>query len=153
MLVSHALPVAVHLAAGPTGKKGGSSLLSFLPLLVIVGIGYLLLVRPARNRQRRALENRAAIEPGVEVTTTAGLLATVVAVEDDVVTLEIAPGVNAKFVKGAIARVNTPADFAEDIEPMHDDTLPTRDDGPTSPEPPHPTTEIPPEPGSAGAGS
>jgi preprotein translocase subunit YajC len=152
VLVSHALPVAVHLAAS-TGKKGGSSLLSFIPLLVIVGIGYLLLVRPARNRQRRALENRSALEPGVEVTTTAGLLATVVAVEDDVVTLEIAPGVNAKFVRGAIARVNTPAEAVEDIQPMHDDTLPTREDGPQSPEPHQPTTEIPPEPGPAGAGS
>ena len=102
------------LAAGSTGstssgKSGGSSLTGFLPLILIVVVGYLLLIRPARNRQKRAMENRAAVTPGVEVTTTAGLIATVVDVnDDDTVTLEVAPGVHSRYVKGAIARVNTP---------------------------------------------
>jgi preprotein translocase subunit YajC len=98
------------LAASSTGSKGGSSLTGFLPLILIVVVGYLLLVRPARNRQKRAAENRTALTPGVEVTTTAGLIATVTAVdeEDGTVTLEVAPGVHSRYVKGAIARVNTP---------------------------------------------
>jgi preprotein translocase subunit YajC len=98
------------LAASSTGSKGGSSLTGFLPLILIVVVGYLLLVRPARNRQKRAAENRTALTPGVEVTTTAGLIATVIAVdeEDGTVTLEVAPGVHSRYVKGAIARVNTP---------------------------------------------
>jgi preprotein translocase subunit YajC len=157
-VLSHALPLALHVAAaGSSGKKSGSGLLSFLPLLVIVGIGYLLLVRPARNRQRRATENRAAVNPGVEVTTTAGLIATVVEVDDDTVTLEIAPGVNARFIKAAIARVNTPADPVEDIQPMHDDTLPSSGPDTTGDSTfreggtPEPTRgETPPEPGATG---
>ena len=106
-LTSHVLAV---LAADPKGKSGGSGAFTFIPLILIVLVGYFLLIRPARMRQRKAMENRAAVTPGVEVTTTAGLLATVTSVneEDDTVTLEIAPGVQARFVKSAIARVNTP---------------------------------------------
>jgi preprotein translocase subunit YajC len=103
----------VHLLAASTGGSsggGGSSILGFLPLILIVGVGYLLLIRPARNRQRKALETRSSVEPGAEVTTTAGLLATVVAVDDDTVTLEIAPGVHSRYLKGAIARVHEPFD-------------------------------------------
>ena len=96
--------------SGGSSGGGGSSLVSFFPLILIVLVGYFLLIRPARNRQRKAQENRAAINPGVEVTTTAGLIATVVSVDetDDLVTLEIAPGVQARFLKGAIARVHNP---------------------------------------------
>jgi preprotein translocase subunit YajC len=102
--------LAAGSSGGSSGGGGGSSLFSFLPLILIVLVGYFLLIRPARNRQRKAMENRSAITPGAEVTTTAGLIATVTSVndEDDTVTLEIAPGVQARFVKGAIARVHSP---------------------------------------------
>jgi preprotein translocase subunit YajC len=103
---SNALIVLAASSGGSSGKGGGLGPL--IPFLLIAVVGYLLLVRPARNRQRRALENRRAIEPGVEVTTTAGLIATVVAVDDDTVTLEVAPGVHSRYVKAAIGRVNTP---------------------------------------------
>jgi preprotein translocase subunit YajC len=110
-LTSHVLAV---LAAGSSGASsgggGGGGAFTFLPLILIVLVGYFLLIRPARMRQRKAMASRGEVTPGVEVTTTAGLLATVISVneEDDTLTLEIAPGVQARFVKGAIARVNTP---------------------------------------------
>ena len=105
------------LLAASTGSSGskGSGIAGFVPFLLIAVVGYLLLVRPARARQRAAAQNRAAIEPGVEVTTTAGQIATVVAVDDATVTLEIAPGVHSRFVKGAIARVNTPPEPPDDL--------------------------------------
>jgi len=101
--------IVLAASSGSSGK-GGGGLGPLIPFLLIAVVGYLLLVRPARARQRRALENRTAIEPGVEVTTTAGLIATVVSVdeEDNTVTLEIAPGVHSRYVKAAIGRVNTP---------------------------------------------
>ena len=97
-------------SGGSSGGGGGSSLTNFLPLILIVVVGYLLLVRPARRRQKTAMEQRAAIAPGVEVVTTAGLIATVISVDDEdgTLTLEVAPGVHSRYVKGAIARVNTP---------------------------------------------
>jgi len=114
------------LAAGSGGSSGGggSSFLSFLPLLLIIVVGYLLLIRPARNRQRKAMENRGAIAPGAEVTTTAGLLATVVSVDEDgdTVTLEVAPGIHSRYLKGAIARVHNPLDETLDADGSHSST-------------------------------
>lgn len=94
--------------------------MGFLPLILIVLVGYFLLIRPARRRQRAAMENRSAVTPGAEVTTTAGLIATVISVDDEegTLTLEIAPGVHARFVKGAIARVNNPLEPEPEPEPL-----------------------------------
>lgn len=81
--------------------------LLFYALLLIAGL-YFLMIRPARARQRQALVVQQSLQPGVEVMTTAGLFATVSSVEDDVVVLEVAPGVLNRYVKAAVARVVTP---------------------------------------------
>ena len=118
------MPLTSHvhavLAAGSSGGGGGGGIVGFLPLILIVLVGYFLLIRPARRRQAAARENRAAITPGVEVTTTAGLIATVISVDDEegTVTLEIAPGVHSRFVKGAIARVHSDPEPEPDPEPL-----------------------------------
>jgi preprotein translocase subunit YajC len=106
---SHML-FATALAAGSTGSssKGGGSSLSILVLVAIFGVAYMVFLRPARNRQRAAATARKKVEVGDEVTTTAGLIATVVAVEDDMLTLEIAPGVQCHYLPAAVLRVNVP---------------------------------------------
>jgi len=91
---------------------------------VLLALGfYFLFIRPARVRQRQTLAIQASLRPGLEVMTTAGLYATVAAVEDDVVLLEVAPGVVNRYAKGAVARVVTPAE----TEP--EDTTPDGTDG------------------------
>jgi preprotein translocase subunit YajC len=119
--------VAVVLAA----SNGSSPLGLLFPILLVAGF-YLLFMRPARMRQRKAAETRSHVEPGVEVVTTAGMIATVVSSDDETVTLEIAPGVQSKFVKQAIARVVTPPEPAhEEIQPAHEEIQPdTTDDNP-----------------------
>ena len=118
-LTTNAIAILAAGSGGSSGGGGGGSILSFFPLILIVLVGYFLLIRPARQRQRKAMQNRSAVTPGVEVTTTAGLIATVTSVneEDDTVTLEIAPGVHARFVKGAIARVHNPLEPEPEPEP------------------------------------
>ena len=97
-----------------SAKSGGGSPLGLLvPILLVVGF-YLLFIRPARQRQRKAMETRTNVAPGVEVVTTAGLIATVIESDDETVTLEIAPGVHSKFLKQAIARVVVPPDPTEE---------------------------------------
>lgn len=92
-----------------TGSSGGGSgSWSILILVGIFAIAYLVLIRPARNRQRAAAATRGKCEVGDEVTTTSGLIATVVAVDDDAITLEVAPGVRSRYIPGAIMRVNQP---------------------------------------------
>jgi preprotein translocase subunit YajC len=108
--VHTSLTLLMHaLATGSTTSsksKGGSSIFPFIVLLGLFGVAYFIFLRPARNRQRAAVTARRQVEVGDEVTTTAGLIATVVAVTDDMLTLEVAPGVHCRYVPAAILRVN-----------------------------------------------
>jgi len=85
-----------------------NSLGSLLPLILLLLVFYLLILRPARTRQRQALATQQSLRAGQEVVTTAGLYATIAAVEDEVVVLEVAPGVSCRYAKPAVARILTP---------------------------------------------
>jgi preprotein translocase subunit YajC len=81
---------------------------SFTPLLLIVllfGVMYFMMIRPQQKRRREAEQMQKALGAGDQIVTIGGLHATVVSVEDDVVTVEIAPGVDVKFARPAIAKV------------------------------------------------
>lgn len=92
-------------------------LASFLPLLLILLVFWLLIIRPTRARQRAAVALQGQLAPGQLVVTTAGLHATVAAVEDDVVLLETSPGVTSRWAKAAIARVVQPPGEQDGMPP------------------------------------
>ncbi len=83
----------------------GNDLLGLLPLLLIVLFFFLFVIRPARARQREAMQLQSRLAPGQHVMTTSGMFATVVAVEDDAVLLEIGPGVTCRWARPAIGRI------------------------------------------------
>jgi preprotein translocase subunit YajC len=78
------------------------SLVLFLPFLLIMG-GFMYF---ASRRQRRAMQAtidlQESLQPGDLVHTTSGLEATIVAITDDTVDLEIAPGVVTTWMKLAV---------------------------------------------------
>jgi preprotein translocase subunit YajC len=94
-----------------------NQLVLFLPFLLIMG-GFMYF---ASRRQRRAMQATIdlhdSLQPGDRVHTTSGLEATVVAITEDTVDLEIAPGVMTTWMKLAIRdRIlpEDPEDFDED---------------------------------------
>lgn len=78
------------------------SFVLFLPFLLIMG-GFMYF---ASRRQRRAMQATIdlhdSLQPGERVHTTFGLEATIVAIADDTIDLEIAPGVVTTWMKLAI---------------------------------------------------
>jgi preprotein translocase subunit YajC len=103
---------AAVLAA--TSKSSGSSSTTFLLLIVVVFVGfYFLMIRPQRRRQQQATQKQNTVTPGARVRTTAGMYATVTAVDGDDVVLEVAPGVEVRYVKRAIMEVIAPGEQAE----------------------------------------
>jgi len=90
------------------------SLILFLPFLLIMG-GFMYF---ASRRQRRAMQTtielHESLRPGDRVHTTSGLEATVVAITEDTVNLEIAPGVVTTWMKLAIRDRILPED-ADDL--------------------------------------
>jgi preprotein translocase subunit YajC len=109
----------VNQAAAASG--GGS----FTPLLLIVllfGVMYFLMIRPQQKRRREAQAMQSQLGPGDEIVTIGGLHATVVSIDDAIVTVEISPGVNVRFARPAIARVIQQQPVADD-EPVEDDVV------------------------------
>lgn len=126
--------------------KQSSPFPSFLILILIVGAFYFFLIRPQNKRRREQVQMQSAVEAGAQVVTTNGMYATVTAVEDDHLVLEIAPGVEVRFLKQAIMQVVTEdtdeTDETEDTgeeaaidEPKGDESAPKKSEGQTPEQP------------------
>lgn len=93
------------LAASTPAKKGGSPVF-FIVLLVAFGLIYFLVLRPRRARMMAAQQQRGGdLVPGQRVRTTAGMYGTVTLVDGTDVEVEIAPGVEIRMLRQAIAAV------------------------------------------------
>lgn len=109
-----------------------NSLVLFLPFLLIMG-GFMYF---ASRRQKRAMQAtidlQESLRPGDRVHTTSGMEATIVAITDDTVDLEIAPGVVTTWMKLAVRDkilpddVDDVADEADDLEESEGLTDPGR---------------------------
>jgi preprotein translocase subunit YajC len=87
--------------------------MSLVPLLVIFGIFYLLLIMPMRKRQKKHQEMLKAITKGDNVVTTGGMFGTVVEVQDDIVHLRVADNVKLRVALSAVAGLAKDAGSAD----------------------------------------
>ena len=80
---------------------------------------YTVMIRPQQRRAREHQALIAAVEVGDDVMTTAGIFGTVTAVEGDVISIEITPGVVMRVARAAIGRrmVDEPEQLDELDEP------------------------------------
>ncbi|MEV8325384.1 preprotein translocase subunit YajC [Kitasatospora sp. NPDC059811] len=77
-----------------------------LPIIAIV-----LMFRSQKKRQSQMQQMQTSLEPGAGVRTIGGLYATVKAINEETIELEIAPGVVTHFTKSAIAAVLEPQEY------------------------------------------
>ena len=112
--------VLAAAAAGSTKSKA-SSYTSILVIAVLFGAVYLLLIRPQRNRQRKARETQGEVTPGQRIATTAGIYGTVTAVDGQDLEIEIAPGVEIRIMRRAVMNI-LPEDSPGDDVPAEPET-------------------------------
>jgi preprotein translocase subunit YajC len=93
------------LLAGESSGGGSGTLSLLLMMGLIFGAMYFLMIRPQQRRRREAEALQSGLGVGDEVVTIGGLYGTVAAVDDEAVTLEVAPGVEMRYARGAISRV------------------------------------------------
>jgi preprotein translocase subunit YajC len=123
------------ILAAASSKSSGSGYIFIVAIVVLFGLLYFVTIRPSRNRQRAAAQTQGQIQPGMRVRTTAGMYATVTAVEDQEVVLEVAPGVNVRFLRRAVMDVvpDPSQDYsqpeAEEPEPAEPETFDETEDG------------------------
>ncbi|GAC1364955.1 MAG: hypothetical protein NVSMB32_08020 [Actinomycetota bacterium] len=84
----------------------GAQLIVLIPL---VGLFYLLLIRPQKKRLRQHEDLVGTLKLGDEIVTIGGIIGYVKKVDDETITLEVADGFHLRVVKQAIGRkVTTP---------------------------------------------
>ncbi|HZX98718.1 MAG TPA: preprotein translocase subunit YajC [Dermatophilaceae bacterium] len=87
------------LVAAASSSGGSGNLLIFaLPLLLI---GWMFYTQRRRTKESQRLQSTLGV--GDEVTTTSGLLGRITALDGEIATLEVSPGVAIRFNRRAIA--------------------------------------------------
>ena len=79
---------------------------SFIPLILIFGIMYFLLIRPQQKKLKEHKGMVTALRRGDQVVTQGGLIGKVAKVKDDnEIEIDLAEGVRVRVVKSTIAQV------------------------------------------------
>ncbi len=98
------------------GLLGGAT--QFLPLVLIFGVFYFLLIRPQQTRAKQMKAMLLALRRGDRVVTAGGILGTVQRVKEgsDEVEVDIAPNVRVTIIRDTITTVLKPV-AANDVKP------------------------------------
>ena len=92
--------------AQAAGSGAASAFTSFVPLILIFGIMYFLLIRPQQKKLKEHKSMVEALRRGDQVLSQGGILGKVVKVNDDgVLEVEIADGVKVRMPRSAITQV------------------------------------------------
>ena len=79
-----------------------SGIASFLPLILILGIFYVIVFLPARRRQKKLQEMIDNLKAGDKVVTSGGIYGTIVGIKDDRIQLRIAENVKVELSRNAV---------------------------------------------------
>lgn len=118
------------VAAGSGGSGSGNG--TFLLLGVVILLGVLLFVSNRRKR-RQAQSQQQSLLVGSAVSTTSGMLGTLVRIDDKTATVRVSEGVELEFIRRAIVpRSALLPESADEAQTTHDDgneTEPAGTDG------------------------
>jgi preprotein translocase subunit YajC len=87
---------------------------SLIPLVLVVIAFWLLVLRPARNRQKDFMTTQQSLTPGSRVMLASGIFGELVSIGDDEVQLRVAPDVVVAVARQAVAKVVEPEDAPDD---------------------------------------
>lgn len=97
---------------------------SFLPLVAIALLFWVMVVRPASRRQKAIAKLQADLQPGQRVMLSAGIFGTVRSLGDDRVRVEIAPGTEIEVARAAISVVDNQVAPTDPTDPTDPSTGP-----------------------------
>jgi preprotein translocase subunit YajC len=102
-------------------KSSGFNPSTLILILIVVVAFYLLMIRPRQRRQQQAQQQKNTVQPGARVRTTAGMYATVVDVDGDDVILEVAPGVEVRYMRRSVMDVLSEGETVDEDEATADE--------------------------------
>ena len=99
-----------------------------LALFLTFALMWVLLIRPQQRRMRQHQEIVSSLRPGDEVVTAGGIYGTVQAIDDEKMTLEIAPGIVIRVLRAAVSQRLSPEEPAYDETDLEDTGTETAED-------------------------
>ena len=86
-------------------QGGWGTLSGFLPILLIIGVFYVMLIRPQQKRQRELQEMIAALKTGDRVVTTGGVIGTITSIKDTSLLIRSADKSILEIARSAVAGI------------------------------------------------
>jgi preprotein translocase subunit YajC len=94
--------------ASPLGQFG-----SFLPILLIFGVLFLLVIRPQQKKAKQHQEMLGQLKAGDVVVTQGGIIGKITGIKDIEVTVEVQQGVRLKVLRSHISNKHTPGEVGK----------------------------------------
>lgn len=94
---------AAILAQEAEGESSGSILGLLVPLLIVGGLFYFILIMPQRRRVKQMQTLRESIEVGDNVRTVGGIFGVVIEIEETEAIIDVGGGTRLRVVRRAIA--------------------------------------------------
>ena len=105
-------------AATGADPFGAASFLQIVPIIAMIGIMYLLVIRPQQQRMKAHAQLIAGVKRGDVVVTSGGIIGKVIKVMDnEEVLVEIADDVRIRVVKSTLADIRSKTEPAEAPKP------------------------------------
>ncbi len=104
-----------HILAEATTTGGGDLFSMLLPLILMFGIFYFILIRPENKRKKEAEQTRNSLKNGDKVTTIGGITGVIVDVKDDKFVIETgADRVRIEFMKWGLSTNDSATERAKE---------------------------------------
>jgi preprotein translocase subunit YajC len=103
----HLMNITAVLALAPSpqpGQQAQSPITMLVPMVLLFVIFYFVLIRPQQKKAKQQAEMLKTVKSGDKIVTTAGIIATVVTVKEDSISIRSADA-KMEITKGAIAEI------------------------------------------------
>jgi preprotein translocase subunit YajC len=84
-------------------QGGGGALVQFAPMILIIGVFYVLLIRPQQQRQKKLQQTISELKAGDKIITTGGVMGTITSVKDTSLIIRSADKTILEILRSAVA--------------------------------------------------
>lgn len=84
-------------------SSGGNPLGSFLPLILMLGVFYFLIIMPQSKKAKQHTKMLSELKKGDDVVTSGGILGRITDIREDVLTINVDDGVKLRVQRSAVS--------------------------------------------------
>jgi preprotein translocase subunit YajC len=96
--------------AAPSGGSGSSAIVQFLPLVLIFGVFWFLVIRPQQKKGKLHQQMLNELKAGDVVVTQGGIIGKITGIKDPEVVVEVSQGVRLRVLRSHVSNKHTPGE-------------------------------------------